>query len=151
MIRQTASSVLAPRVFHPRQVLWRLPPLVATVSSRSTLWPDRSIIIPITGYGPAGYCLAVWNGSGSLTAEATTANEKEAVLFCILQVLAQLSNGYPFLRMAMGMYLTAFYSAFKLPVKEYSSLHYIARGKGRNITHPKNIFSIFFSGGKFSY
>ena len=39
------------------------------------------------------------------------------VLFCILQVLAQLSNGYPLLRMAMGMYLTDYDTVFKLPVK----------------------------------
>ena len=82
-IRQTASSVLAPRDSHPRQVLWQLPPLVATVWSRSTLWPDRSIIVPIAGHGPAGCCPAVWTDWRSLAAESTTANNENWSCFVL--------------------------------------------------------------------
>jgi hypothetical protein len=44
---QAAVCDAAPREFNPSEVLSKLPPLVATVLSRSTLWPDRSIIGPI--------------------------------------------------------------------------------------------------------
>jgi len=48
---QKAGCVPAPRESHPSEVLSELPPLVATVLSRSTLWLDRSIIILAAPHG----------------------------------------------------------------------------------------------------
>ena len=51
-----------------------------------------------------------------------------------------------------GTYPHGWYSIFKLQDERFFfPVHPIAQEKGRNITRVKNIFLIFFAGGKFAY
>ena len=116
---QAAGGYQLHRHFSPSEVLSELPPLVATVLSRTTLWPDRSIIIPIachrcTGSPPVfpACCLSL---PADRTNQRPIINEDGVLLFPSGRFWRSRWRSSCFEAKAIGTCLMNGYSVFKVP------------------------------------
>ena len=118
-------------------------------ATRSVVPGNRRIIIPRSIVKRKRACFGSFSGKMDRSAQTdNTAVLQRGAQHCRLHVLAL----FPMSLVWAGTYLPCWYAVVKLQMNcKIFAVHLVAQEKGQNITHLKNIFSVFFGADKCAY